>query len=134
MINSAAIFHKKSNKIYTIGGFEIESNIRTVDINSFDLTRRIWEKVETSSSYKPSAFLSHFAYISSNDQILIFSNYFEVFKFDLQGQGWSVEYLKGDLIKPKKGFAFTTFNFKGKEYAAIFGGIQDNTLSDNLHL
>ena len=93
-----------------------------------------FNKVFHLSEYEPKSYSSHCMFLRDDRKILIFGFKAGVASFSLQNQAWSEEKLTGDLLYDVGAPGFTDFFFNNTQYVAIFGGISELGIQNDLFL
>ncbi|OMJ80570.1 hypothetical protein SteCoe_19167 [Stentor coeruleus] len=137
---AAAVYDPVKNRIITFGGFNYQLNSVSSALNSFSLETLTWEEIAPHSKVVPSGLESTKLYLRADRKLFVFygsgtsgtSN--EIYCFDLLTFLWSVQGTTGDTVLGRDHFAFTSYEYKGNNYVAIYGGLTQFSIEMDLYL
>ena len=125
---SSAAYDEVGELVILFGG----ANSRFSSIYSsfyfFNISDETWNEVTPESSLKPPKVYSAFSFSIKNKFYILFGMTetqisLDFYSFDLKSEKWSLEVLKGQKIDPVIESAEVLFEFEGKNYFAIHGGV-----------
>ncbi|OMJ71786.1 hypothetical protein SteCoe_29907 [Stentor coeruleus] len=135
-----SIFDKQENRIISFGGYIIDEKSYTYALNIFNLTENLWDRILPESSLVPPGLGFSQLYLRNDRTLLAFFGEKsdgisgDVFSFNLNTRIWNTERLIGDSIPGRRFYGFERFDFGGKKYVGIFGGITHAGVSNDLFL
>lgn len=137
---SSAVYDPLYNRVITFGGFNYQLNSISSDLKTFDLQKHVWGEITPHSKLFPPGLESTYLYLRNDRKLFVFfgsgtegiSN--EIFCFNLNSSIWTVQETTGDTIEGRDHYAFTSFEYEGNSYAAIFGGLTSLGLEKDLYL
>ena len=138
-IFSSLAYDPISNRSISYGGTNSRITSIYSSFYSFDFNTDSWSEIISESSITPPKLYSSFSYIYKSKFYLIFGrNDTEIFlysySFDLVNGKWNIVNFLGDEIKAPVEAASTLFDYKGKSYFGIHGGVTTNGASQDLYL
>ena len=136
---SSLAYYQSENRAIFYGGTNIDSNVVYSEFYSFDFETATWSHINVKSSLLPPSLYSSLSFIYKSKFYLLFGrtktqNFPGFYSFDLSLGEWNQEYLKGEKIEPVVEPASNTFEFKGKLYFAIHGGVTSDGWNLNLYM
>lgn len=137
---ASAVYDPMINRIITFGGFNYQLNSVSSALNSFSLETLTWGEISPHSKVVPPGLESTQLYLRSDRKLFVFygsgtsgtSN--EIYCFNLLTFLWTVQETTGDTVYGRDHFAFTSYEYEGENFVAIFGGLTQFGLDMNLYL
>jgi hypothetical protein len=137
---SAAVYDPIDNIIITFGGFNYQLNAMSSALKTFSLQTLTWGELTPHSNLIPPGLESTQLYLRSDRKLFVFfgsstagtSN--EIYCFNLKNFIWTIQELTGETIYGRDHFGFTSFEYNGDNYVAIFGGLTHKGLDNTLYL
>ena len=136
---TSSVFIPSNNRIAVFGGQKSSGSFSS-SLYYFDLPTSTWGQYECSSPDPPPGLSQSHLFLASDSKLfLLFGKSAKglsssIFSFDLNSKSWSRANLTGDSIQASVGSSHCSYNYNGKNFFAIFGGITLNGLSDELYM
>lgn len=138
-ILSSVAYHEEDELVFVFGG--ANSRISTIysEFYIFNVTDETWIELTSKSSLKPPEIYSAFSFSLNYTFYILFGRTqsqisLEFYSFDLISEEWSLQVLKGQKIEPVVESATESFEFEGRNYFAIHGGVANSGPSSALYL
>ena len=138
--NLSGVYDPEEFRIITFGGANLDSNILSSTLDSFNLLNNTWDKSIPTSYLTPPPLESSRLYLRSDRKLLLFFGETtsgvnsEVYTFDLNTYSWRLETLTGDPLPGRSRFGFTSFTYLSIKYLALFGGLTHIGMSNDLFM
>ena len=138
-IFSTAAFYETKNEVLLYGGSNSRISIIFSDFHSFNLDSLTWNKIISKSTLTPPALYSSISFVYLDKFYLLFGMNedkisSDFYSFDFTTEKWSTEYYSGDKIQATIKSAFVLFEFGGKSYLAIHGGVTAKGSIEDLYM
>lgn len=137
---AAAVYDPILNQIITFGGFNYQLNSVSSTLNSFSLETLTWKEITPHSKMIPPGLESTKLYLRPDRKLFVLygsgtsgiNN--EIYCFNLITFIWTIQETTGDSIYGRDHFAFTSYEYEGNHFLAIFGGLTQIGLNMDLYL
>ena len=133
-IASASVYDPLENRIISIGGLDSVTSDQSPNIYSFSLDSMEFEKIFKLSDYEPKAYSGHRMYLRNDRKIIVFGFSSGIASFNLVDLAWTQERLTGDYILDLSNPAFTSFIYNNIQYVALYGGVSETGIKNDLYL
>ena len=139
-IYSTAALDNISNRIILYGGATENFANLISSLHVFDVSSKKWSEIEPQSLIEPPGLYSAYSFLSSNGKFyLLFGNTekglsSDIYSFDFDHLTWNYEKFSGDILKGSVLGASCSFQYDGKDWFAIYGGMTVYGESEDLYL
>ena len=137
---TSAVYDSVENQIIVFGGWSHKTDEYLSRISTYSLTSNLWGELSPESSQSPPGLTFTRLYLRSDRNLFVFfgqkatGQSSDIFCFNLETLSWSVITLSGDPISGRSNFGFASFSSSSGNYVAVFGGITDAGIDNNLYL